>query len=126
MCKKLGFYTEELLHKRAFTQKSFYTEELLHKRTFTQKSFYTKRLLHKKLIITIHHQVITIHHQIITIHHQIITIHHQIITINHQIGTHRPCDWAVLCTLEMLGHGKKVFPTHCGTFIMDLPSFFLL
>ena len=45
-------YTDNLLHKGAFTQRSFYaeaftrrsfyTEKLLHKEAFTQRSFYTK------------------------------------------------------------------------------------
>ena len=34
----MGLKTEELLHRRAFTQETFYTEEFLHRRAFSQGS----------------------------------------------------------------------------------------
>ena len=39
------FYTQTLLHTKAFTHRSFYTQKLLHRRFYTQ-SFYPQKLLH--------------------------------------------------------------------------------
>ena len=47
-----SFYTQELLHRDAFTQRSFYTEKPLltasfyRQPTFTHRSLYTEKLLH--------------------------------------------------------------------------------
>ena len=52
-----GFYTEQLLHKRSFRQRSFtrrifYTEKLVHREGstnrifYTQRNFYTGKVLH--------------------------------------------------------------------------------
>ena len=40
------FDTENLLHRKTFTQRSFYTEKLLHREAFAHRSFYTQKLLH--------------------------------------------------------------------------------
>ena len=39
------FYTQTLLHTKAFTHRSFYTQKLLHRGYYTQ-SFYPQKLLH--------------------------------------------------------------------------------
>ena len=39
-------YTEEPLHRTAFTDRGFYTQKLLHREVFTQRSLYTAQLLH--------------------------------------------------------------------------------
>ena len=42
---KDNFYTQKLLHTKAFAQRRFYTEKLLRREAFTHRSFYTEKLL---------------------------------------------------------------------------------
>ena len=45
-----AFYTEQLFHRGAFTQRNFYTEKLVHSEAWHREVFYTEKLLHTEAL----------------------------------------------------------------------------
>ena len=66
------FYTQTLLHTKAFTHRSFYTDAFTHK-AFTHRSFYIQKLLHAEAFTHRHLYTQTLLHTNIFAHRRFYT-----------------------------------------------------